>query len=239
MAEKRRRLKAGLAALVAFSLVVCPFAWAGNRGASAEAAGQAQVDFTPDVLQLEVTPTPGGIAITPVVSPTSPFPAAVVVIGGQALPFCEGFTDATGIPIGPTETDYTGLYGYAPVAGQPNMVLMWVPGPSGRIYMLARADDANFSGPMGFMHYLASLRTSEEAAIDQFGEAALPVLGLVAVGVAGCFETGGVGCVVAAGLGIAGFLYAGVSTAGVILFRVLPDVFDAVDAFYFLDLRCP
>src|SRR3990170_2917932 len=181
MANNQRRLRAGLAAIVAFSLVVCPLAWAGSRGAPARAAGRGQIDFTPDVLQLQVTPTPGGIPITPVVSPTSPFPAAVVMIGGQAYPFCEGISDASGIPIGPTETDYTGLYGYAPVAGQHNMVLMWVPGATGRIYMLARADDPNFSGPMGFTHFLASLRGTEDALIDQLGEMTLSYLGLIAL----------------------------------------------------------
>ena len=239
MADNRRRLRAGLAALVAFSLIVCPLGWAGSRGAPARAAGRGQIDFTPDVLLLQVTPTPAGIPITPVVSPTSPFPAAVVVIGGQPFPFCEGFSDASGIPIGPTETDYTEQYGYAAVVGQPNMVLMWIPGASGRLYMLARADDPNFSGPMGFTHYLSALRESEEATQDQFGEAALPVFGLAGIFLAGCLESAGVGCIVATGLAIGGLLYGGLSTAGVMLTRFLPAVIDALDAFYFLDLHCP
>jgi len=54
-------------------IVVCPLAWAGSRGAPARAAGRGQIDFTRDVLLLQVTPTPFGIPITPVVSPTSPF----------------------------------------------------------------------------------------------------------------------------------------------------------------------
>jgi len=105
--------------------------------------------------------------------------------------------------------------------------------------MLARADDPNFSGPMGFTHFLASLRGTEDALIDQLGEMTLSYLGLIALAVAGCFETAGIGCIVAGALAIAGLFHGGISAFLTILFRVLPDVFDVVDAFHFLDLHCP
>ena len=105
--------------------------------------------------------------------------------------------------------------------------------------MLARADDPNFSGPMGFTHFLALLRETEEAMVTQLGGTALSYFGPIGVALAGCVGSAGIGCVVAGALAIAGLFHGGISAFLTILFRVLPDVFDVVDAFHFLDLHCP
>jgi len=52
-------------------------------------------------------------------------------------------------------------------------------------------------------------------------------------------SSAGLGCAAAVALAIAGFLFGGASAAPVILLRLIPDVFDVVDAFYFVDLHCP
>jgi len=53
MAEKRRKAMAGLAALVAFSLFVCPLGWAGGGRSPANAANDLQIEFTPHVTQFD------------------------------------------------------------------------------------------------------------------------------------------------------------------------------------------
>jgi hypothetical protein len=59
MADRRRKLVAGLAALIAFSLVVCPLGW-GAAGAPARAGGFAQqITFAPHVTGFRYdTPVP-------------------------------------------------------------------------------------------------------------------------------------------------------------------------------------
>jgi hypothetical protein len=52
MADRRRKPIAGLVALIAFSLVVCPLGW-GAASAPARAAVELQIEFTPHVTPLD------------------------------------------------------------------------------------------------------------------------------------------------------------------------------------------
>ena len=126
MADSRRRLQAGLAALVAFSLFVCMV----TGGASARAPAR-QIDFTPNVSQLETTQTAQALALG---TPTVPTP-------GPGRYFDEG-TESQ-IPAVARPELLADPIGYSAILGYPGLYLVWSTDDSGRrhYYVLEESSD--------------------------------------------------------------------------------------------------
>ena len=79
MRYSRRKLRAGLAAFVAFSLFVC----VATGGASARAPGR-QIDFTPHVSPLALTETAQALNLNTAVAPTAVPDGAHIPISDSA-----------------------------------------------------------------------------------------------------------------------------------------------------------
>jgi len=199
MADKRRRIQAGLAALVAFSLVVCPLGWAGAiAGYPASAAGQAQIDFTPDVPTAFASPIPMPTPI-PTVGPgqiyerDDPLRPAVTVIAGDSR------------------------FGYGYLSNQPELLVVWITNESGTWYQVVEEGSPLVAGEgdlHGFTWYITErdrilrdiatayddMTTYNDTADDFF-------LGAMALGV------GGAVCL-AFTVGLCGFLLGGAIAGG-------------------------
>jgi len=116
MTNNRRKLQAGLAAMVAFSLFVCMV----TGGASARAPGR-QIEFTPHVTDVGATPIPGAEAI-----PT-PGPGQYFEEDDPNRP--EVLREAG-----------DAFFGYGPLASNPDLYAVWVTDGSGTHYYMVEKD---------------------------------------------------------------------------------------------------
>jgi hypothetical protein len=114
MAQNRRKLRAGLAAFLAFSLFVCVV----TGGASARAAGR-QIEFTPHVSPMALTQTAQAMGFGTAVAPTAvpegahiPISDSAWIVQGltseQALALCSNQwgSEEVGICVAPGGTTY-------------------------------------------------------------------------------------------------------------------------------------
>ena len=148
MADSRRRLQAGLAALVAFSLFVCML----TGGASARAPGR-QIDFTPHVTDVGATPIPGP-TIVPTLGPGQYF-------SEDSLP-----------PV--TRPDLLGdPLGYSEVLGQPGLYLVWSTDEEGNTRYATVAQDNR-----AFVQIRALVDAHRQAALELDGESPLVRFGI-------------------------------------------------------------
>jgi hypothetical protein len=189
MADRKKRFRIGLVVLLAISLFVCPLAAGGLglRGAN------AQIPFTPNIATLELGQTVEGPrlgAVTPV-PPVGP---------GQYF--------EEGDPNRPAVLGVQGdeQYGWAHVAGHPELVLIWYTDTSGTHYLVLDGTSDAFLGSLdratgtrledGFEDYITRRETLERerlaAAIEGFGSGAVGIA--AAALIAACPETGGAGC---------------------------------------------
>jgi hypothetical protein len=192
MADNRRRLAAGLAALVAFSLVVCPLGWGAAGGQPASAAGQDQIEFTPHVTPIPATPTPEALLLPWVWEPGTRFTCP------RAFP--EGCRPELATVHGDDS------YGWGELAGRPDLALIWISDATGSHYIMVSVDDPLLQGSARQDDFV-DLIEAREAALDAIAEAngesgatvvgGATILGLLFL----CPETFGATCV-GAGLAI-------------------------------------
>jgi hypothetical protein len=160
MAENRRKVMAGLAAVVAFSLFVCT----ATGGASARAP-RGQIEFTEHVSTLGLTHTVQATALGTPAPPAAPqstmFPpvgtppvmvpveedeyalCGTLEVSGQSYPIGDRFTDASGIELGTTvNADVWGQNGYAVIQDNPDYRLLWITrGDGARQYVIVHMND--------------------------------------------------------------------------------------------------
>ncbi len=232
MADNRRKLVAGLAALVAFSLFVC---LATGAPAQSAADGRQQVSFVPHFTELAMTRTAEALVLgTPAAQPSAPpsamsavsTPPAMVpmdteyyalcgtlLVEGQSYPIGDRFADASEIPIGTAiNGDVWGRNGYAVITDHPDYRLLWVTTDGSRQYVIVHVNDPLLTDETtGFAH-ITQVVSDGYQALFTVGASALTAAGtLIAVGFTVCAPTVGVGC----GLAVGGAIAAGVvSSAG-------------------------
>jgi hypothetical protein len=195
MADRRRKLVAGLAALIAFSLVVCPLGW-GAAGAPARAAAQGTPWDIPTIVGTPiVVPTP-----IPTVGPGQYFEE-----GDPALPQAG-------------QRHGNNRFGWATIPGQPGLVLVWVTDDEGTHYVVLDSGSDLFLGSLdsvtntrredGVEDYILQREELQRQRLATAGEGMGmgAALGVLAWGIGLCPVTGGGGCV--AGVVGAGAVFA-------------------------------
>jgi hypothetical protein len=148
MASHRRKLEAGLAAFLAFSLFVC----VAPGGASARAPGR-QIEFTPHVTDVGATPIPGATLV-----PT--------LGAGQY------FTEDSLPPV--TRPDLLGdAFGYSEILGQPGLYLVWSTDEEGNTHYATVAE-----GNPALAQIRALVDAHRQAALELHGQSPLVRFGI-------------------------------------------------------------
>ena len=223
------------------SLFGCPLTLAiGVTSVSSEPLVQVTIAFEPSVEPLATEPPPSAILEDELVLPEAFVEGNVLIINGKPYPIGNAFYGGEEIPIGASVTDWTGYYGYAPIEGVENHVLLWyLDGSLRKRYIVTTADDPALIGLAGFDQMIKNLQDAETRMAVAVGAEYSGVLTLVILQALGCVPSAGLGCVTAAATAVAGSIGAAI-TAGVLLFAdLLPAIRNVEAAFSSLDAIRP
>ena len=170
------RVKSGVIVLLAISMAACPLALAQQISFAQPQYSQPQ-PFTPPPASFEAifTATPPQAQGFETLGPTDDPLAGLdlenyVLIGENVYPIGDEFTDASGIPRGPVTEDHFGWYGYATIATNPDLRLLWYTDAGGtKHYLVSKVSDPLFAGNPGvdpgdgFDDYVDQLVQAENA----------------------------------------------------------------------------
>ncbi len=239
--HQRRRLITKLAiGLGLASIVACPLTLAAGAGPLAPLPLAQPFGFTPSIEAFATEKAPDDLLEDELVLPDAFVEGNILVIDGRPYPVGDGFYDADGIPLGPSVTDKTGLYGYAPIQTLPGYVLMWYLDGTGRKkYMVTTADDELLTGPTGFDTMIDNLRKAEERLERSVGGGATGLGILVVSQLAGCLPSGGVLCASAVVTGLVGAIGGTIATIGIVAFDLIPAMNNVERAFTTVDVNRP
>ncbi|GMR10072.1 MAG: hypothetical protein BMS9Abin28_0893 [Anaerolineae bacterium] len=225
-----------LVGLLAFPFSVGPYQW----GMALNMVAQAQVEFTPDIDALEMAATPEPLLQEKLELPEAFVEGNVLVIDGNPYPIGDGFYDAEGIPLGPSVTDKTGLYGYAPIQTLPDHVLIWyLDGTGKKQYLVTTADDELLTGSTGFDQMIKNLRDAEDRLITTAGGGAAALVTAAVLQLAVCPSTVGATCVTGVVTLIVAAIGATFASAARLLFDIVPAMNNVESAFATLDQNRP
>jgi hypothetical protein len=191
MPKTKAQARIGLVIVILVSLLVVPLA---TGVLAPRSTAYAQIDFTPNVATLVVTPTPQGPTIGPLVRHAGDR-FQCVGLGGVM-----GGTECRPELVMLHGDD---LFGWGEMVGYPGLVLVWVTDEAGTHFMVVPADDPQLVGVDGGDSFqeLMDLRLAQVEAMrgripEMVGSGAGPVViigGLLLL----CPETAGVTCVIA------------------------------------------
>lgn len=191
MPKTKAQARTGLVIVILVGLLAVPLA-TGVLAPSPTA--YAQIDFTPNVSTLVVTPTPQGPTIGPLVYHEGDRFQCVAEGGAMG-----------GIDCRPELVAIHGddAFGWGEMVGYPGLMLVWITDESGVRFMVVSADDPQLTGLPGgdsFMELMEErierLNYTHERIAEGFGSGAtggVIVVGLLAL----CPETAGVTCLIA------------------------------------------
>jgi hypothetical protein len=223
------------------SIVAGPLTLAAGAGPLAPAPLAQQFGHTPSIEPFITEEAPDDLLENELVLPDAFVEGNILVIdGSRPYPVGDGFYDADGIPLGPSVTDKSGLYGYAPIQTLPGYVLMWYLDGTGRKkYMVTTADDELLTGPTGFDTMIDNLRKAEERLERSVG-GGVTALGILVVSqLAGCLPSGGVLCASAVVTGLVGAIGGTIATIGIVAFDLIPAMNNVERAFTTVDVNRP
>lgn len=231
-------------AIIALSLVglfALPLSVGSQQwGIALSIVAQAQIEFTPDIEALEKGPTPEPLLQEELELPEAFVEGNVLVIDGKPYPIGDGFYDAEGIPLGPSVTDKTGLYGYAPIQTLPDHVLIWYLDGTGRKqYLVTRADDELLTGPTGFDQMIKNIREAEDRLLATAGRGAAALATALVLQLAVCPSTVGASCVTAVVTLLVGAIGATLWSAAQLVFDTVPAMNNVESAFAIIDQNRP
>ena len=191
MPHTKTQARIGLVILILVSLIAVPLA---TGILAPSTAAYAQIDFTPNVSTLVVTPTPQGATIGPLIRHAGDR-FQCVGLGGVI-----GGTECRPELVAIHGDD---LFGWGEIVGYPGLMLAWITDETGTHFLVVSADDPQLTGVAGgdsFMELmelrLAEVDGTNKRVPEVVGSAAGPVViigGLLLL----CPETAGVTCIIA------------------------------------------
>jgi hypothetical protein len=196
MPKTKASARVGLVLLVMVGLLAVPLA----TGVLAPSpAAYAQIEFTPNVATLVITPTPQGATIGPLVYHEGDR-FQCVGLGGVM-----GGTDCRPAVVAVHGDD---RFGWGEMVGYPGLVLVWITDETGTQFLIVSADDPQFAGLAGGDSFADMIGDREEQIQyirDREWEIAGSVVapgGLIVALLLLCPETAGTTCLLA-GIGAA------------------------------------
>lgn len=233
---KKAFLLVGLAALIG-----CPLSLvAGVTSAQSGPIAQVTIDFEPSIEPYSTERPPGDILGDSASLPAAAIEGDVLLFDGKQYPIGDEFYDAEGIPLGARNTDHTGLYGYASIAGLPSHVLIWyLEGTGRKRYLVTMADNPLMSGSLGFHQQIEDLNDAEDKLMTtaKTGSGALATAILLQLAV--CPESTGASCVTAVATLLVGAVGATLWGGAQLVFELIPAMNNVERAFSEIDQSTP
>ncbi len=209
MPRTKAQARVGLIIIILVSLLVVPLA---TGLLAPRSTAYAQIDFTPHVTDLPMTPTPQGMSIGPLVYHEGD-QFTCVGLGGVM-----GGTECRPALIQVHGDDYLG---WGEMMGYPGLRLVWVTDGTGTHFMVVSADNPQFSGSDGgsFVELIEQRETLFQEIRDRQWEASATIGGADAL-IIGllllCPETAGTTCFMAGLTAVAGALGNTIRNSGMI-----------------------
>jgi hypothetical protein len=241
-----------LIVLLAISIAACPLALAQQVSFAQPEQSQPQPFTRPpatfEAIFTATPPTGGGFeTLNDTGDPLAGLDLEnYLLIGQNVYPIGDEFTDASGIPLGPVTEDHFGWYGYATIATNPDLRLLWYTDAAGtKHYLISKVSDPLFAGNPGvspgdgFDDYVDQLVQAENALAISLGGWASGAAGLLVAQFALCGPTAGTTCVTAALTAVAALVGGGISFMYHYIFKAIPAERNVIRQFSVIDAQTP